>query len=77
MVKTGKSDLTNYVGAGNSDTTPVNGGTSSRGGRGNTGLSAAVKSQLKTLRNKHKTKTKDSSLSQFLSDFGSWVESLN
>ena len=77
MIKARKSDGTNYVGAGSGGTTPGNGGTSSGGGGGTTGLSATAKSQLKTLVNKHKTETEDSSLSQFFSDFGSWVESLN
>ena len=77
MIKAGKSDGTNYVGAGSGGTTPGNKGASSGGGGGTTGLSATAKSQLKTLVNKHKTETEDSSLSQFFSDFGSWVESLN
>ncbi len=53
------------------------GGTYSNGGGGTTELSAMAKSQLKTLMNKHKTKTGDSCLSQFFSDFGSWVKLLN
>ncbi len=63
MIKTGKSDGTNYVGAWSGGTTPGNGGTSSSGGEGTTGLAATAKSQLKTLVNKHKTDTEDSSLS--------------
>ncbi len=77
MIKTGESDGTNYVGDGSGGTTPGNGGTSSSGGAGTTGLSATAKYQLKMIVNKHKTETEDLSLSQFFSDFGSWVESLN
>ncbi len=39
-------------------------------------LLVTAKLKLKTLVNKHKTKKYDYSLSQFVSAFGSWVESL-
>ncbi len=77
MIKAGKSDGTNYVGAGSGGTTPRNGGTYSSSGEGTTGLSVMAKSQFKTLVNKHKAKTEDSSLSWFFSVPGIWVESLN
>ncbi len=43
MIKTGKSDGTNYFGDGSDGTTPGNGGTFSICEGGTTGLSAAVK----------------------------------